>query len=348
MKRFLLLSSLAMFIIIGCNKHNFHYPSNIKQKNTTINNDYLYDEIYEIRDGKEIDLTHQQVETKSSYKFYNITVMEPVYCFLGSVFKASSINDGEIAGIVGSSLFKDSITVSFSLPISPIKVGINKSQTAIAINHAVHNKDFSGKQSQLFSYKMKNITHFSQIKIAFGANVNIGDIFSIDVNVNSGEVSGKTCLMADMSQIYFSAYMDFPYDGNIFKTEEIRQKYLPYDPIYIGTLHYGRKAVLLAESSYSYKDLSVAIRSAFKAKIINGELSLDTKTKNILTNTIIKICIIGPSEEEAYETINGFEEFQEYVIKKGVYTNQSFGALISFSGIHASDNRAFYNKFNIN
>ena len=72
MKRFLLLSSLAMFIIIGCNKHNFHYPSNIKQKNTTINNDYLYDEIYEIRDGKEIDLTHTQLKTKVLYKFSTI------------------------------------------------------------------------------------------------------------------------------------------------------------------------------------------------------------------------------------------------------------------------------------
>ena len=55
MKKIFILSFLVMFII-GCNKYNTPYnPNDIKQENSSFNNDYLYDEIYEIRDGKEID-----------------------------------------------------------------------------------------------------------------------------------------------------------------------------------------------------------------------------------------------------------------------------------------------------
>ena len=58
--------------IIGCNKQNIHTPIDIKREDNSINNDYLYDEIYEIRDRKEIDLTHTQLETKVLYKFSTI------------------------------------------------------------------------------------------------------------------------------------------------------------------------------------------------------------------------------------------------------------------------------------
>ena len=45
MKKIFILSFLVMFII-GCNKYNTPYnPNDIKQENSSFNNDYLYDEI---------------------------------------------------------------------------------------------------------------------------------------------------------------------------------------------------------------------------------------------------------------------------------------------------------------
>ena len=347
MKKIFILSFLVMFII-GCNKYNTPYnPNDIKQENSSFNNDYLYDEIYEIRDGKEIDLTHTQLETKALYKFSTITSFEPRLCYLGFVFNGATLNDNEINQVASSSVLKDSITVSYSLPIAPIKVGINKSETAKAINHAVHSKDFSGGQSYSFSYKMKNIRRYNQINIAFGAKVNIANLFDVDLDIKKGAIKENTCLMADMTQIYFSAYMDFPYDGNIFKTEELRKQYLQYNPVYIGAVNMGRKAVLLAETSVSYKELSVAIRAAFKAKKINGKLDLDSDTKDILKTTELQVCIIAPNQKEAYRTIYGFEAFEEYIVNCSAFSKEAYGMPISFSGTYASNNGLFNNNFNI-
>ena len=52
--------------MIGCNKHNIQTPSDIKQDTPSFNNDYLYDEIYEIRGGtKEVSERIARDSTKA-------------------------------------------------------------------------------------------------------------------------------------------------------------------------------------------------------------------------------------------------------------------------------------------
>lgn len=58
-----------------------------------------YDGIYEIRDGKEVDLTLQQYLSRSTQEFYEIASLNPAYTYLGSVLQAESINTGEYRSV---------------------------------------------------------------------------------------------------------------------------------------------------------------------------------------------------------------------------------------------------------
>lgn len=357
MKKFDLTIIGLLSLLASCNNESLEVPlTNEKKSRQEIKNQpsFFYDEIYEIRNGKEINLTFEQkiknpvTRATSTYEFYEVTTVMPSYIYTGSVLTAASINSDRynIAGVTNE--LKEAVTISFSLPrIKSMTIAPKKSIFTDAVHTALANKDFSGAQSQVISYKMKEFSYYNEVKLAFGANVNVAGIFSFDTNINSGKTEKKTGLYVDFSQVYFNVTMDIPDDGNIYRTESIRQKYLNRNPVYISSVNYGRKGIIVVESNYNYAELSVAIRAAFNAKIVNGELSLDAKTKAILNEASIIIYILGGSGEEAAKTVQGFAEFQNYIVKGGVYTKEIHGVPISFGGSYAADNSMFISQFSI-
>lgn len=351
MKKYYLSSAILVVLFFSCTKESnveFAPPQNTPKNEIPLARlPLIYDEIYEIRNGKEINLTHTQSQTRADHEFYDITTTVPHYIFPGSVLTKESINKGVYIPVGTSNSWKKEIRVYFSLPIKSKVIAPKKAALQDAIADATHNKDFTGKQSQMFSYKMKEFSYYKELKLAFGANVNIANFFTVNLNVNNGKIQSNTALFVEFSQIYFNVGMDFPDDGNIFINEETRKKHLPQNPVYVGTVNYGRKGIIVAESSRSYNELSVAIRTAFNAKIVKGELSLNANTKEILNEAQIQICIIGGDGKEATKTTKGFHALQEFIIKGGVFNPQIYGVPISFTGVYAKDNSMFVTELDI-
>lgn len=353
MKKHYLLSSILVVFFFSCTKENsieLELPQNTPKSEFQLTHrvPLIYDEFYEIRDGKEINLTHTQFQqTRASHEFYDITTIAPQFIYPGAVLSKESINKGIYKLIGNPTLWKKEITIYFSLPVKSMVIAPKKADLQNAITEATQNKNFTGRQSQMFSYRMKEFSYYKELKLAFGANVNIGNFFSVDLNINNGRIESNTALFIDFSQIYFNVGMDFPDDGNIFINEDTRQKYIAQKPVYVGSVNYGRKGIILVESSKSYRELSLAIRAAFNAKIVNGELSLDNNTKEILNEAQIQICIIGGDGYEATKTVTGFNAFQEFIIKGGVYSPQVYGVPISFTGVYAEDNSMFVTEFDL-
>lgn len=354
MKKYLYLFLAIPFFLSSCENEKL---GDVSQKSDYFDNEinftpsesFFYDAIYEIRDGKEIDLTNYQflTRTRSVQQFYEIATIQPNYIYLGSPLAAESINKGVYAPAGFTNELKKAITISFSLPVKSKEIAPKKSSFTDAIIEAIGDKDFSGKQSQVFTYKMKEFSYYKEVKLAFGANVNIGQLFSINTSITNDKIQSNTALFVDFSQIYFNATMDIPDDGNIYVSEEIRQKYLIKKPVYVNSVNYGRKGVLLVESKESYSALSVAIRAAFNAVVVSGELSVDVNTKKILKEAEISICILGGDGTGATKTVKGFEEFQNFIIEGGVYSKEVYGVPISFSAGYASDNSMFVSEFEI-
>jgi thiol-activated cytolysin len=343
---------ITAFLLLSCENDDLNDNSSRANETNNVTDivpmkSLYYDGIYEIRDGKEIDLTYQQYLTRSTQEFYEIASLNPVFTYLGAVLRAESINSGEYGFVAYPNALKPEIRIAFSLPVKSKVISPKYSSFYDAVIDAIGDRDFSGKQSQVFSYKMKEFNYYKEVNMVFGANIKIGQLFSITTSVENDKKQSNTALFIDFSQTYFNVAMDIPDDGNIFLNENERQKYLSQKPVYINSVNMGRKGVMIVESEESYSDISVSIRTAFNAGIVNGELSLDSKTKEMLKRAQIYIYIIGGDADGAAKVVSGFPAFQDFIIKGGVYSKEVFGVPISFSGANASDNSMFISKINI-
>nr|WP_262491864.1 thiol-activated cytolysin family protein [Myroides odoratimimus] len=211
----------------------------------------------------------------------------------------------------------------------------------------VNGSGFNGDQLVSFTYSMKQIYKYKEMKLSFGANVNIGVFFDLGVDVNSENTSFASTMMVDFVQTNFDIAMDMPEDGNIYLTEAIRNKFRAQKPIYINSIQYGRRGIILARSNESYSKFSAAVRAVFSigAADINANLSVDQL--NILKNADIQICIIGGKGEDVTATIDGFENFKEFIKKGCKYTNTTYGVPISYSAVYADTNELYVSKVNM-
>lgn len=352
MKKIIFYCSVTSLLFISCSQENLIETIPVENSPKIIkipSKNLLYDEIYEVRNGEEIKLTNEQWPTRavSTQNSYDITTASPTYIYPGSIISEKSVDRGIYVPVGYPNEWKETVTISFSLPVLSKKIALTKSAFMNAISEAVKDANFDGSQSQSFTYGMKKIRYYNEMKLAFGANVNIGQIFSIGVYGEKAKTQFNTALFIDFSQTYFSVFVDIPNDGNIFKDESIRNKYSILNPVYINTINYGRKGIILVESEKSYEETSLAVRAAFNAKIVNGALGLDVAQKELLEKANIQTYIVGGDGRGATKAILGFKEFQNFIIKGGVYTKDVYGVPITFSAAYANDNSVFETTFEV-
>lgn len=177
--------AIVFLVMFSCENEDLDEISS--KANNTANiaplSSLYYDGIYEIRDGKEVDLTLQQYLSRSTQEFYEIASLNPAYTYLGSVLQAESINTGEYRSVAYPNALKPEIRIAFSLPIKSrvIKPKFTSFNDAVIDAITDAGKDFSGKQSQVFSYKMKEFNYYKEVNMAFGANIKIGQLFQLQL-----------------------------------------------------------------------------------------------------------------------------------------------------------------------
>lgn len=85
MKKYYLSFAILVVLFFSCTKESnveFAPPQNTpKSERPLAQFPLVYDEIYEIRDGKEINLTHTQSQTRATHEFYDITTTGPCLFF---------------------------------------------------------------------------------------------------------------------------------------------------------------------------------------------------------------------------------------------------------------------------
>jgi len=214
-----------------------------------------------------------------------------------------------------------------------------------AFKSATQSEDFSGKQTEEFEYDLKQFSKYSELRLAFGANVNICSILKIEGSSSSTKITRKTGLFARICQKNFDAVIDYPEDGNIFKNNEDLSKYP--SATYINSITYGRMAIISIESDSSYQSIKTAFKVALNAKKINGELSLDENTRKTLQTADVKIWIRGGKGEDVVKTIEGFDEFQNFIINGGTFTCEVPGLPIFCTVNRVDNNSAFETSFDI-
>ena len=141
--------------------------------------------------------------------------------------------------------------------------------------------------------------------------------------------------------------MDLPLDGCILLNNSELSNIRGFDPVYISSITFGRLGIITLDSKYSFDELSVAVSAALTAKIVNGNLNLSTYHKQILSESNLKIIIIGGNSDGSVKTVEGFEEFKHFLINGGTYSAQNPGDPIFYSASYLSDNSPLYSRFRI-
>lgn len=204
-----------------------------------------------------------------------------------------------------------------------------------------------GKQLGSFSYNMRQFTYFEELKLAFGANVNIARILDIDISVDKGKIRRKTGLFAKIIQRNYTVDMDLPIDGNLLLNHDEINNIGRYDPVYISSITYGRMALISMESFESYDKLRVALQVALQAKVINRELDFSLEQKKILKEAEINVVVYNGEGEGTVKTIKGWDEFQKFIIQGGRFSKDLPGDAIFYTASYLSDNSPYYSKFKI-
>ena len=286
---------------------------------------------------------HPKTSTRSINESYEFVPVGIKNVYTGMILKGDELNNGKMKPITEKA---DPLGLVFTVP----SFYIGWLQQPNYINYmkefktALNDENFSGQQIEEFEYDLKQFSKYSEMKLAFGSNVDICSILKIEGSYESNQIQHKTGLFARVCQKNFDGVIDYPEDGNIFNDNSKLSKYP--DAVYVNSITYGRMAIISIESDSSYNAVKSAFKIALKAKKVNGEISMNAQAKKLLQEADIRIWIRGGNGEDVVKTIAGFDEFTNFIVNGGTFTKDVPGQPIFCTVNRADDNSAFSLKFN--
>ncbi|WP_142688185.1 thiol-activated cytolysin family protein [Chitinophaga polysaccharea] len=267
----------------------------------------------------------------------------------GSVLQSSGIANLQYVPLAQLQGKVKPITVSVSAPGKYITADIQKPSLS-ATRSFISNVFGSQVGNELvgFQFDMSQFTYYEELKLAIGANVSIGSMFSVGASFGKEKVEKNTGLIAKFIQKNFTLDMDLPSEGKLFDSTVTPAMLAPYSPVYVSSITYGRMGIIKVESNYSYDAVKVAFNLAFKVSTVGGGVTVDAQTKKIIDESSIMVRTIGGEGSEVTKTIVGYDEFRKYIESGGNYTAEAPGFPLYFTLSHVSDHSVFSTIFNVN
>lgn len=259
-------------------------------------------------------------------------VKNPEQTFVGAIMEASSINKD-------THLFIDTplnpVTVSYSLPITaPAQIlspsydnMMNAVREKLEANHI-------NKPNLSFSFAVNELQSPAEIASILGQNINPGFYFGIT------QKTKKTLACVYISQALFSIDMDLFEDVCSDKKVLARGDEL----IIIGSVIFGRQALVMVESDYEYDEVRMAINELLGEKQTFSTEKI-SKSKVILANSTIRVMLPGNETIEITDLSNPLSDVVAY-INRG-FSADDFGKPIKFNAVLLKSRGMFVNKFEI-
>ncbi len=128
----------------------------------------------------------------------------------------------------------------------------------------------------------------------------------------------KNYLLIDFTQNYFKINSDAITGDNIFKTANSSVDVTKL--VYVSSVTYGRRGILLIESDYSHEDLQTAFNLKASGIVQSGALSANVNNKKIRNSSKVKAIFYGGSAQDAAAAVsvpvNELEQgFRNYIKK---------------------------------
>lgn len=262
-------------------------------------------------------------------KSTTITVKSPDELYLGAVMEQQSINSDSHHVL---DIITDSIVVSFGgLNVKSKTIISGKTPLYRAIQEALQGKHSDNRR---FSFDIKELGNYNDISLHFGQKIDLTNWFSIKETA----AKPRTLLAINMEKIAFTVDMDMPAKGTFQINKALQDKYNLSDLIYINTLSFGRKAVIIVESGLDASIVKEALSAIFKGS------KLSDKEIGILANCNYRGVLIGGSKTVI--NLEGAPSLQQVI--DFIDTNidaSDYGKPVAFTASYLNNNQIFSNSY---
>lgn len=135
----------------------------------------------------------------------------------------------------------------------------------------------------------------------------------------------------------FTAEMDLPAEGKFKTNNALLDRYNSNELIYVNTLSFGRRAIVLVESNLDASQ----VKNALSAILTRKELS--NQEKGVLANCTFRVALLGSQDVIDVDSSRMLEEVLDYIDAKKDFS--SHGLPISFGAAYLRNNQIFSNTY---
>lgn len=259
-----------------------------------------------------------------------IAAKSPDALYVGGVLKTDNINSGEHTVLP---VLDDLVTVSFDgIAVKSMTYQVDKENMYQSLFQALSAAPAPVfKASSSFSYSLQTISAYKEVETHLGQTIDLEDWFGINDNAHRQ----KTLLALDINSVAFTLHLDLPADGEFDTDPHELSQHRIEDLIYVNSLSFGRRVLLLIESNLERETVNRAIRNVMEDDVSNED-------ELVLANCTFRAVTFG-SEELAFDPSTPFSQILDYFNEE--FTAENFGLPISFSSAYLQNNGVFTNIY---
>lgn len=255
----------------------------------------------------------------------------PSKLYLGAVLEKGNLNEDEHNVL---HLIDDDITMSFDgASIRSITLRAGKDNMYRSFDEAFSKSSNPVFQNNIsFSYNLQEIKRYSAIENYLGQTLNLGEWFSILPEAKTP----KTLFALDIKRTAFTVHLDLPSEGSFATNPEEIAKYDLEDLIYVNSLSFGKRVLILVESNLEKNTINTTLKNVLEGKQISDH------DEAVLANCTFRTVVFGNEDIPAIPS-SPFENILNYIEEE--LTTDNYGLPISFGAAQMKDNSVFENKY---
>ncbi|MGB3064568.1 thiol-activated cytolysin family protein [Sphingobacterium thalpophilum] len=286
--------------------------------------------------------------------------------YLGAIIRGDqAIDVDKVLPEFIPSTYRNPITMYANFPTDSISRTIIPSKSAekgyieTALAHG------GTDQIQSFTYEQSQFRKTEELKKSFGANLNLGQIFSVSYLDSLNNSTYKTIVRAEFTQENFSVAIEPPIEQPFLKDNFNMSVFNGIRPLIVSSVTYGRKGIFIMESDSSYtmvkNTLNVSLTLAADMLGISSKDSLGSKfsaslklrltkeQKATIENSRMKVYLVGPTGTSYVKAVTkGLEGFAEVLAGSGGFTKDNPGEILYYTLNYVDNFATFRNQFKIN
>lgn len=260
--------------------------------------------------------------------FDKFAAKKPGNTFIGALIEVDKINSDNHQFL---DIPQKSISISFNLPIKSREIIPSYNNMMDVVQNIIKNGNIP-KQNVSFSHIIREIKSYDELSVLFGQKINPTLLFGVPEN----KEPKPNVVAMNLEQELFSIYMDIE-DLPVFNIDnpKIEKDKL----LYLNSVTFGRKAVVLIESNQSVGKIKEAIND-----VVQNYDALDKITEvshSVLANSLIRIMVTGNNTGLDTQADNALIDALLYFNRE--ITVDDFGSPITFTAAWLKDNSVFVN-----